>query len=86
MRCVMTEAHVRLSSHGEYLYGDVFLTSGGNLVMRVCNRSKEPLLRVKHFTIMSYDIWFEEIKTSDDTNSTLFAEGFIDHGYKGITL
>ena len=85
-QCIKTGAHVRLSSHGEWLYGDVFKTSKGDLIMRVCDRRREPLLDVKHFTIMSYDVWFDETKTSGDHNSTLVAEGFIEHGYEGIPM
>ena len=85
-QCIKTGAHVRLSCYSEWLYGDVFKTSKGDLVMRVCERRREPLFDVKHFTIMSYDVWFDERKTSGNTNSTLVAEGFIDHGYEGIPV
>ena len=85
-QCIKTGAHVRLNSHTEWLYGDVFRTSQGTLLMRVCDRRREPLLDVKHFTFMSYDVWFDENETSSNRNSTLVAEGFIDHGYEGISI
>ena len=86
MRCIHTGAHVLLASHDEWLYGDVFLTTRGDLLMRVCDRRQEPIIKVKHFTIMNYDIWFDETKTSGEFNSTLIAEGYITHGYKGIQI
>lgn len=85
-QCIKTGAHVRLSCYNEWLYGDVFKTSQGSLIMRVCERSREPIIKVKHFTIMSYDVWFDKNKTSGDRNSTIVAEGFIEHGYQGITV
>tara|TARA_R110000851_G_scaffold16046_3_gene52567 strand:+ start:13291 stop:13455 length:165 start_codon:yes stop_codon:yes gene_type:complete len=54
--------------------------------MRVCERRREPLIDVKHFTIMSYDIWWDRDLTSGDHNSTLVAEGFIEHGYEGVPI
>lgn len=86
MQCMKTGAHVHLASHNEWLYGDVFLTTKGDLVMRVCSRSHECQHKVKHFTIFSYDVWMDETKTSGDRNSTLFAEGFMSHGYEGIPV
>jgi len=86
MICIKTGAHVRLTSHGEWLYGDVFKTTKGDYVMRVCERRREPLIDVKHFTFHSYDIWFDETKTSGEQNSTLCAEGVQDHGYEGIPV
>lgn len=83
-QCIKTGAHVKLTCTGEYLYGDVFKTSQGTLLMRVCERRPEPLIGVKHFTFMSYDVWFDETKTSGNQNSTLVAEGFVEHGYEGI--
>lgn len=86
MQCVKTGAHVYLASHGEWLYGDVFMTSKSDLVMRVCERRHKPLINVKHFTVMGYDVWFDETQTSGGQNSTLVAEGFIDHGYTGVPV
>jgi hypothetical protein len=84
--CLKTGAHVHLICNNEWLYGDVFKTSRGDLVMRVCAREFKPLIPIKHFTIMSYDVWFDEIKTSGEVNSTLFADGFVEHGYVGVPV
>jgi len=84
MHCVKTGAVIHLACHGEWLYGDAFLSTKGELIVRVCQRSHEPMTDVKHFTIISYDVWFDETATSGDRNSTLIAEGFVDHGYEGV--
>lgn len=86
MQCVKTGAHVKLLCYGEWLYGDVFKTTKGDFVMRVCQRSHIPLSKTKHFTFHSFDIWFDERRTSGEENSTLFPEGVQDHGYEGVSI
>jgi len=86
MQCIKTGAHVHLVCTGEWLYGDVFKTTKGDFVMRVCQREFTPRIQVKHFTFHSYDIWFEETKTSGEVNSTLFAEGVQEYGYDGAPI
>ena len=86
MQCTKTGAHVHLASHDDWLYGDVFKTTNGDFIMRVCERRHKPLLHVKHFTFLSYDVWWNETETSGDRNSTLAAEGVIEHGYDGVPV
>ena len=84
MQCVKTGAVIHLACHGEWLYGDAFLSTKSELIVRVRLRSHEPITDVKHFTITSYDVWFDETATSGDRNSTLIAAGFVNHGYEGV--
>jgi len=87
MSCIKTGFHAFLEPHQLFLYGDAF-DVGDAYLFRICETSREPIQARKHFTIRSWDLWFDESATSMDRNSTMvsFARDVTNHGYDGIDV
>ena len=86
MRCVKTGFHAHVVPHGWYLYGDAFQSDGGDLLLRICERSQSPISIFQHFHLHTWALWFDENKTSQDQNSTMIVNSgdWKYLGYDGV--
>lgn len=87
MNCDKTGFHAHLVPHNLYIYGDAY-SIYEVLILRICEVSREPLYRVKHYTINNWANWFDENRTSMAHNSTMLCAptDYKSHGYDGVPL
>ena len=88
MNCIKTGAVAFIGCYGEWIYGDVMQTPSGDYIMRVCQRSREPISKTMHFTFHNFDEWYDKNKTSQEQNSTMVIgrHDCINHGYDGVPV
>lgn len=88
MDCIKTGFHGFVEQYHEYVYGDAFSDQDGNYHFRICERSFKPIQPVLHFIINDVDYWWDEEKTSQLQNSTMFCMtwGASNYGYDGKLL
>lgn len=86
-RCIKTGFHAEIAPHGLWAVGDAFEHRGA-LILRICHVDREPERKVKHFTVDTWDHWWDEAETSMERNSTMIvsAGDWTDHGYDGVPL
>lgn len=91
MACLKTGCVVYLDCYGEWLYGDGF-RHDGVYYFRLVARTRDPEEAKAyggrlHFTVESFDNWFDLEATSAARPSTLVASGeVLYHGYEGVPL
>lgn len=85
--CVKTGCSVYLSEYDAWAYGDAF-KGAGCFIFRLCeiNRLAPVNHSPRHFTVSKIAQWFDQLRTSQEINSTLiaYAADVTDHGYEGI--
>lgn len=92
MTCIKTGCTVYLDCYGEWLYGDAFRTDNGTYYFRLVDRTRNKQMLEDygsrlHFSVESFDNWFDLDATSAKTPSTLIAKGeVIYHGYEGVPI
>lgn len=79
MTCVRTGCHIYIEPYSEFAYGDAFEVSGPVHYFRLVQRSFTPLIPRLHFTVHSYESWFD----MHSEISTLISTDTINHGYDG---
>lgn len=90
MKCIKTGFHGYLEQYGEFIYGDAYAEKdrSGTLVLRICNRSKEPLdERLNLVVVRVSQIFDNERIALPGGNATLIAESndwMKLGGYNGI--
>lgn len=72
MKCIKTGCNAYIEQYGEWVHGDAYEAPSGDLVIRVCQISREPFAR-RHFTVLDVSHWFDRDETSAKRNSTLIA-------------
>lgn len=87
IECEKTGFHAHLEPHDQWLYGDAFIVDGA-LLFRICSITRKPQASVKHYTIHTWSLWFDEGKTSPVQNSTMIchSKDVTGHGYEGIPI
>lgn len=82
-RCVKTGCDVYVMQTGEFIHGDAYLTTRGDLVIRTSATDHQPIGERRHFTVMDYEHWFDE--RTDHPGTMIVTQGqFTDHGWVGI--
>lgn len=90
MACEKTGAHARLPD-GRWAYGDMHEFNGVR-AFRICQVSEygaEPLMSVLHYTIVTYETWFDQHRDRQDiNNSTMMClpHQVVNHGYNGTLI